>query len=78
MIKGPMNAEPSNGSAQLSHSNRRSIFRSEALSHYRQSQDRIEFPRFATPRALSLLWIIAVMFIILGTVVGIQFLLPVG
>ena len=73
-----MNAEPSNGSVQLSHSSKRSIFRSEALTHYRQSQERIEFPRFATPRVLSLLWIVAVIFIILGAAVGMQLLLPIG
>ncbi len=78
MVKGPARAEPSNGSGQLSHLNQRTIFRTEALRHYRQSQDRIEFPRFATPRAIAILWVLAIALILLGAAFGYRFVLPLG
>lgn len=77
MAKDPVNA-PSADSLQTPPSNLRSIFRSEALHHYRESQDRIVFPRFAMPRALAYLWILAVAFVFLGFAVAARALLPVG
>ena len=54
------------GPAQVTHSQYRSIFRRSALQHNRESQERIVFPRFTTPRALRLLWLVAGAFVILG------------
>ena len=78
MAKDPVHAQPDGGSAKVPISDTRSIFRSEALHHYRESQDRIAFPRLATPRALAYLWILAVLFILLGFAVASRALLPLG
>ena len=73
MIQGPGAADSQNESGQISHPNQRSIFRSEALRHYRESQNRIEFPRLAAPYALYTLWIIAATLIVIGTAIGLFF-----
>ena len=58
--------------------NGRTIFRPEALRHYRESQNRIEFPRLAAPRVLVFLWILATTFILLGVAVGSRVVIPIG
>ena len=55
-----------------------SIFRESAIRHYRQSQERIEFPRLTTPRVLSILWFLVIAFIVLGVFALSSLLFPIG
>jgi hypothetical protein len=38
---------------------RRSIFRSEALQHYRENREKVELPPLASPRVYIYLWLLA-------------------
>lgn len=78
MAAGPNSNEPRPGSGQVLPFRGRSIFRSEAIEHYRKSQDRIVFPRFTTPRALAYLWVLAIFFIVIGSAVASRALLLAG
>ena len=78
MADTPGPAAPGGGQAPVARSTDRSIFRSAALRSYRQSQDRIVFPGFATPRALTYLWGLAAFFMILGAIVASRLLVPAG
>lgn len=66
MTQDPEPAGPDGGLERTPRSGERSIFRSEALRHYTESQNRLVFPRFTTARALTYLWALAAFFIILG------------
>lgn len=48
---------------------RRNIFRSEALEHFRQNQERIELPRLISSRLFRFLWAITILLMLLGSLI---------
>jgi hypothetical protein len=74
----PEPAERGSGPRRAAHSQAHSIFRPEAIRHYKQSQNRIVFPRFTTPRVLNYLWVLAGIFTVLGFYLAFRALFPAG
>lgn len=48
----------------------RSIFRSEARQHYIQNQERVVLPSLASPRVFIYLWILALLFMVAGSIIA--------
>ena len=48
----------------------RSIFRSEALQHYIQNQEKVVLPRLASPRVFVYLWIVALVLLVVGAIIA--------
>ena len=54
---------------QVASSNNRSIFRSEALEHYIQNQEKVELPRLISVKLFRYLWIISLLLMIVGLLI---------
>jgi hypothetical protein len=48
----------------------RSIFRSEALQHYIQNQEKVVLPRLVSPRIFIYLWILALTLMVAGAIIA--------
>ena len=48
----------------------RSIFRSEALQHYIQNQEKVILPRLVSPRSFTYLWILAGLSMLAGSAIA--------
>jgi hypothetical protein len=48
----------------------RSIFRSEALRHYIQNQEKVVLPRLASPRVFVYFWILALVLMMAGSIIA--------
>ena len=48
----------------------RSIFRAEALQRYRENQDRVELPRLVTPRVFTILWVLVLLLLVVGSTIA--------
>jgi len=48
----------------------RTIFRSEALDHYIQNQEKVELPRLISVRLFRYLWLIALLLMAAGALVA--------
>jgi hypothetical protein len=48
----------------------RSIFRSEALQHYIQNQEKVVLPRLISPRIFVYLWILALTLMVAGAIIA--------
>lgn len=49
---------------------RRSIFRSEAMEHYLQNQEKVVLPRLMSPRLFRILWLVALLLVTLGMLIA--------
>jgi hypothetical protein len=49
---------------------RQSIFRAQALRHYRENQEKVVLPNLVSPRSFVLLWVIATLVMIAGLVLA--------
>jgi hypothetical protein len=56
--------------SQVPPSTTRSIFRSEALEHYIQNQEKVELPRLISVKLFRYLWIVALLLMAAGLVVA--------
>ena len=48
----------------------RSIFRSEALQHYIQNQEKVVLPRLVSPRSFAYLWVLAGLSMLAGLTIA--------
>lgn len=48
----------------------RTIFREEALETYARNQERAVFPKLVSPRGFGLLWVLATLFLVVGSFVA--------
>jgi hypothetical protein len=60
------NSVNNGGSTKVPAPAERSIFRSEALQHYIQNQEKVVLPRLVSPRSFAYLWIFAGLSMIAG------------
>jgi hypothetical protein len=56
------------GSTELSPPPSRAIFRSEALEHYIQNQEKVELPRLISLKFFRFLWISALLLMVAGSI----------
>jgi hypothetical protein len=55
---------------RLPQENERDIFRAEAREHYIRNQERIELPRLISTRMFRILWLVALLFMAVGTLIA--------
>lgn len=71
-----MRAQPATGRDQLTTpdgnlpTRQRAIFRSEAIQHYLQEQEKVVLPRLVSPHMFVYLWILAVLLLVAGFLIG--------
>ena len=71
-----MSPQPKTGRTRATETSRepssagRSIFRSEALRHYQENQDKVVLPPLASPRVFVYLWILAGLTIVIGLILA--------
>jgi len=72
----PVRAEPATGRDQFTTpdgnlpTRQRAIFRSEAIEHYLQEQEKVVLPRLVSPHVFVYLWILAVLLLVAGFLIG--------
>ena len=70
MFQEPTTDHAQNGRpAQALPTAARSIFRAEARQHYLQNQEKVVLPRLVSRRVFITLWILALLFLMAGTIV---------